>query len=298
MEKKGLIYCPNEKNRHGFMTPHARLMGDYIRIWGGVRDDEGVSRLEYIDVDADNPSKILEIGKAPVLDIGADGTFDDNGVILGDVISCGNELWMYYVGFQHVQKVKFYAFTGLAISHDNGKSFKRFSEAPIMDRSNNARYARTIHTVIKENNIYKVWYVITNDFTYISGNPYSLYDIWYCESPDGITMPNDDNCRCITTIGNEYRIGRPSVYKTDDGYEMFYTRDTRSKEYLAGYATSKDGIHWIRDDENQRMLLRKSKTGFDSEMACYPVKLDYKDKTYVFYNGNGMGLGGVGYAIV
>lgn len=35
MEKKGLIYCPNEKNRHGFMTPHARVMGDIIRIWGG-----------------------------------------------------------------------------------------------------------------------------------------------------------------------------------------------------------------------------------------------------------------------
>ena len=31
-------------------------------------------------------------------------------------------------------------------------------------------------------------------------------------------------------------------------------------------------------------------------MACYPVKLKYKDKTYLFYNGNGMGKTGVGYA--
>lgn len=265
---------------------------------GGVRDDDGVSRLEYIDVAADNPSEIIAIGKAPVLDVGADGTFDDNGIILGDVLGEDDNLWMYYVGFQHVQKVKFYAFTGLAISHDGGLHFERYSQVPIMDRSDKARYARTIHTVIKEGSTYKVWYVITDCFTQIAGNPYSVYDIWYCESEDGIHMPMDDTCRCITTEGDEYRIGRPSVYKTDSGYEMFYTRDTRSKEYIAGYATSKDGIHWTRDDDNPRMLLRKSGTGFDSDMACYPVKAVYKDKTYIFYNGNGMGLSGVGYAIV
>lgn len=39
------------------MTPHVMLFNDVIRIWGGVRDDNGVSRIRYIDVSAENPEK-------------------------------------------------------------------------------------------------------------------------------------------------------------------------------------------------------------------------------------------------
>ena len=62
MEKKGHIYSPKDSNKYGFMTPHAMLMGDSIRIWGGVRDKSGVSHIEYIDVDANNPHNIQKAG--------------------------------------------------------------------------------------------------------------------------------------------------------------------------------------------------------------------------------------------
>lgn len=75
---------------------------------------------------------------------------------------------------------------------------------------------------------------------------------------------------------------------------MYYTRDLVAKEYLAGYATSEDGIHWIRKDGETG--LERSKQGWDSEMACYPVKVKTGEKTYLFYNENGMGKTGVGYA--
>ena len=203
---------------------------------------------------------------------------------------------MYYVGFQHVEKVKFYAFSGLAISKDGGQHFERYSEVPVMDRTDAGRYGRCIHTVLYEAGIFKIYYAIINDWKIIDGVPYPIYDIWYTESKDGIHIPAKDDCLCITTNEEEYRIGRPKVYKTTEGYEMFYTRDFISKEYVIGYATSEDGVHWQRKDDCKRMKLRKSPSGWDSEMACYPVKLDCKDKTYIFYNGNGMGATGVGYA--
>lgn len=91
-----------------------------IRIWGGVRDASGISRIKYIDVAEDDPGCVKAIAQHVALDIGAPGCFDDNGMILGDVIRVGEKLYMYYVGFQHVQKVKFMAFSGLAISDGDG----------------------------------------------------------------------------------------------------------------------------------------------------------------------------------
>lgn len=298
-QKKGLIFKPEGNlswNKYGFMTPHAKLMGDIIRVWGGIRDDNGVSRIACVDLEADDPAHILKVYEEPALDIGEPGTFDDNGVILGDIIEDRGSLRLYYVGFQHVQKAKFYAFSGLAISNDGGLHFNRYSKVPVMDRTDSGRFGRCIHTVLKEENVYKIYYAIINDWKIINNIPYPVYDIWMTESQDGIHIPDVDDTLCITTNENEYRIERPKVYKTNCGYEMYYTRDFIPKDYIIGYATSKDGFKWTRDDENCLGMLRKSDFGWDSQMACYPVILQYKDRTYAFYNGNDMGGSGFGYA--
>ena len=298
IKKGGLIYCPKGEHvweKDTFMTPHAmQLNENEIWIAGGVRDGLGVSRIKSINVKVNDPRKIISVAKSPILDIGEPGCFDDNGVILGDIIRVKNQLYMYYVGFQLVEKVKFLAFSGLAISSDNGKTVERFSQSPVLDRTDRGRYGRGIHTVLYDDEIFKCWYAIINDWKVINGIPYPVYDIWYTESKDGINFPHEDKVCCIKTIGNEYRIGRPKVYKTEFGYEMYYTKDTISKEYLVGYAISEDGIHWERKED--AINLKKSKEGWDSEMACYPVKLVTEGKTYLFYNGNGMGKTGVGYA--
>lgn len=297
-KKKGLIYCPNGKHDwepDTFMTPHAMLIEqDVIRIWGGTRDKHGISRIKYIDVAAENPKEILKVSDHITLDIGKEGCFDDNGVILGDIIEVNNNFYMYYVGFQHVEKVKFYAFSGVAISEDRGDTFRRYSEVPIMDRTDTGRFGRCIHTVLYEDNIFKIYYAVINDWKIINGIPYPVYNIWYTESLDGFHVPNVDEHLCVDCNENEYRIGRPKVYHKSDGYEMYYTRDFISKEYKIGYAVSKDGKKWVRKDELTG--IDRSRSGWDSEMACYPVIVAYKDKEYMFYNGNGMGKTGVGFA--
>lgn len=296
--KKGLIYCPNREHEwevDTFMTPHAILLSDdVIRIFGGVRDEFGVSRIKFIDVKKNNPKEIIYISDRPCLDVGKPGTFDDNGVILGDTVFVDGKLYLYYEGFQKVDKVKFYAFSGLAISCDMGQTFDRVSEVPIMDRTDVGKFGRCIHTVNYEEGIFKCYYAIIHSWKYINGIPYPSYNIWYTESKNGIDFNRSDDCLCVDTQGDEYRIGRPKVYKTEWGYEMFYTRDLITKEYLIGYAKSKDGVKWKRADE--AFKIPRSNMGWDSEMTCYPVKLKCGEKTYFFYCGNGMGRTGVGYA--
>ena len=301
IDKKGLIYCPNSESEwmvDTFMTPHATLISEKrIRIWGGCRDKTGVSRIIHLDVDADNPTHVLNVSTKPDLDIGNPGCFDDNGVILGDVIEGDNNTFlMYYVGFQHVQKAKFYAFSGVACSTDGGETFYRKSEVPIMDRTNTGRYGRCIHTVLHENGLYKCYYAVINDWKIINNVPYPIYNIWYTTSIDGIHFSNVDECLCVDMNDEEYRIGRPKVYHLNGRYIMLYTRDFIEKDYVIGIAESEDGIRWMRNDE--KFTIPKSANGWDSEMACYPVLLPYRDKIYVFYNGNGMGKTGIGYGIL
>ena len=296
--KKGLIFNPENMGgwrAHTFITPTPFLLSDeVIRIYGGFRDEAGISRIGFIDVKAQNPSEVLHISERPALDIGKDGMFDDNGVILGSVLRNEREIWMYYVGFQLVKKAKFLAFSGLAISLDQGNTFQRVSDTPILDRYQDEHYIRAIHTVIKENNKYKVWYSTGNRWEYINGIPYPQYKIMYTESADGVQMPVAKGVDCIDVINDEYRIGRPTTFMEDGIYKMFYTKDTLSKKYSAGYAESADGIHWTRKEEKFKLPL--SSQGWDSEMICYPVPLTTPHGRYLFYSGNNMGQSGVGYA--
>lgn len=296
-EKKGLIYCPDGSSkwaRHTVITPTPMLHTDVIRIYAGFRDDEGISRIGYIDVDIENPKKVLNVSTQPVLDIGQDGMFDDNGIILGDLCWHDDTLRMYYVGFQKVSKAKFLAYSGVAISTDGGNSFTRHQQTPIMDRVDNALYIRAIHTVIRENGKYRVWYSVGTGWEYINKVPYPQYDIRYTESEDGIHFSDSIGIHCIGVQNDEYRIGRPRVRKIENGYEMRYTYDTRQKKYSTGYALSTDGITWTRRDD--LVDIGVSESGWDSEMLCYPVILDTPKTQYMFYSGNAMGLTGVGYA--
>jgi hypothetical protein len=297
--KKGLIYCPDGSTKwanHSFMTPTPLLINqEVIRLYGGMRDAKGVSRIGYVDLAASNPGHVLNISESPVLDVGRSGCFDDNGVILGDVLYVGTEIWMYYIGFQLVQQVKFLAFTGLAISRDGGESFERKQETPVMDRCPGSPHIRAIHSVIYEDGLFNVWFAIGKGTGWqtIDGNIYPSYHIWHTKSSDGVNFDSEQTL-CVDTIGHEYRIGRPRVYKIGNKYEMYYTRDFIERNYIAGFAESDNGIDWIRRDDYSP--IKKSSEGWDSQMACYPALLTCKGRTYMFYNGNNFGQTGVGYS--
>ncbi|MFJ2365662.1 hypothetical protein ACIPIN_18490 [Pseudomonas sp. NPDC087697] len=296
--KLGHVFSPTGTNgwkKNSALTPTPILLNDnVIRVYAGFRDEEGISRIGYVDVDAKDPTKVLKVSEVPVLDRGRDGCFDDNGVILGDVIRCGNVLRMYYVGFQIVKRAKFLAFTGLAESTDGGDTFSRVSEVPVMDRAEAGTTIRAIHSVLFEDGIWKVWYAVGDSWTLINGNHYPDYNIWYTESVDGRTF-NQQELLCIDVEGDEYRIGRPSVYKVKDKYYMFYTKGgTSGLDYFPGLAVSSDGKHWERQDSNFGLTL--SEDGFDSVHLCYPRLVAVGEKTYCFYNGNNMGAEGFGVA--
>src|SRR4051812_19065961 len=125
-EKTGIIFNPSGKfdwAEHTALQPTPVVLSDRIRIFIGCRDNEGISRVGWVDVKLDDPSTVIGYSEHPALDIGLPGAFDDNGVVPTAVVKRDNQVWMYYAGYQLVKRVRFIAFTGLALSDDNGLSF-------------------------------------------------------------------------------------------------------------------------------------------------------------------------------
>jgi hypothetical protein len=297
--KKGLIFGPDRKSEwadNSALTPTPLLIDENrIRVFAGFRDSGGISRIGYVDLDGENPSRVIGFSQDPVLDIGIPGTFDDNGVILGDILRVGSRLFMYYVGFQKPEKVKFLAFSGLAISEDGGDSFCRFQKSPVIDRSDKGLFIGAIHSILKEDDMkFRAWIALGNGWETIKGKLFPRYDIHHVESDDGIHFHQPTFC--IGCRNDEYRIGRPRVWKENGTYCMHYTKGTRAGEYLAGYAESSNGLNWDRKDELLGIGL--SSAGWDSRHLCYPALLKCKGRTYMFYNGNDMGKDGFGYAVL
>jgi predicted GH43/DUF377 family glycosyl hydrolase len=297
--KKGLVFDTARQGvggwmRHSALTPTPyRLDDDLIRVYAGFRDDDGVSRIGHVDVRADDPATIVRVGAEPVLDIGRGGCFDDSGMILGDVIDAPGGLHMFYVGFQRVARAKFLAFTGLAISTDGGDRFRRVQETPILDRAPGRSTVGAVHSVIHEDGRWRLWYAVGDDWEIIGGRPFPRYHIRYAETDDLRAMPHEGQV-CLLPRGNEYRIGRPRVYRFGGRYVMYFTRGNLTGEYFPGVACSDDGIHWERRDESLGLAL--SDNGWDSRVICYPALIRQHDKLLMFYNGNDMGVDGFGVA--
>ncbi|MGA9997624.1 MAG: hypothetical protein WBP93_19570 [Pyrinomonadaceae bacterium] len=299
-EKRGLIYGPSgdsdwAKNSALQPTPYLKSEEGVIRMFVGFRDDAGVSRVGFVDISADDPSQVLRVSKVPALDVGLPGAFDENGVVPCVIIERDGKLYLFYAGYQLGQKVKFFVFSGLAISHDGGESFQRYSRVPVCDRTDRELFFRVIHTMMFDDGKWRAWYGGGSQFDTEDGKQYPRYNIRHAESPDGIHL-HDDFQVCIDMKVGEQRMGRPYVIKDGTIYKMFYAIGTKVEGYRLAYAESPDGLNWMRKDEE--MGIDVSDSGWDSQMQVCASIVSYRDKTYLFYNGNEFGRDGFGYAVL
>lgn len=292
--KGNLIYkAPNDGSwkDNSFLQPTPLIMEDRIRVFGGMRDVNGIGRVGYVDLDKNNPSKVLKISEKPVLDIGKEGMFDENGLVPTSIRRDGNKIYMYYAGYMLGHKVRMLIFTGLAVSTDNGESFKRYQEFPVTDRCEGEELFRVIHSIFEENGIYKAYYGAGNYFIQGEKKTLPVYDIRYMESKDGIHF-DKKGVTVIPVAEGCHRVGRPFVFKENGLYKMYYGFGNEAIPYRLAYAESFDGLKW----ENKEINLDLSKDGWDYHMMAYPAFVRVENKSYLFYNGNNYGHDGFGYA--
>jgi hypothetical protein len=256
-----------------------------------------VGRVFYIDVDGYDFKKIISISKDPVLDIGTPGCFDDNGVFPTSVVRINEKtIYLYYVGFELCHHIRYRLFTGLAISNDGGESFKRYSDAPILDRIEGERYFRCGPFVRIKNNIFQMWYVSGDQWQIINGKSMPIYNLKYIESKDGMYWPGNGKTILELNANEEHGFGRPYIVDKNDTQDMYYSiRKKHPCEYRLGFATSNDGLSWQRKDDE--LNITTSSEGWDSISVEYSTRLtDLNGQDWLLYNGNNFGETGFGLA--
>jgi hypothetical protein len=293
--KRGLVFKTNnapEWMQGGAIVPTPLVLADRIRIFLGFRDYTGKSRIGFCDVDKENPHKILGVSEEPVLDIGKPGMFDENGVVPTCVLQEGGKVFLYYAGYSLGYNVRFQVFTGLAVCEDSSlERFARIQEYPVTDRAGSAELFRVIHSVLKVDTTYKVWYGAGNRFLQGRRKTLPVYDVRYMESNSKSSFPSSGKI-VIDIPKGCHRVGRPYVVHESGLYKMFYGYGSEAVPYQLAYAESLDGICWTQKE----IGLELSDSGWDSQMMAYPAFVRTKNKAFLFYNGNDYGKEGFGYA--
>lgn len=303
--RRGRIHTVEDGS--GWMAHHACLpiaepLGeDRLRIYFSPRDEQGRSTTTFLEVDAEDPTRVLYVHDRPVLGLGELGTFDDSGVMGCSIVDHDGRKYLYYVGWNPSVTVSYRNAIGLAISDDGGLTFTRVANGgPLLDRTPDEPFFCASPFVLKEGDLWRMWYASSTGWVVVDGRTEPRYQVKYAESDDGIAWRRENiTCLEYTTPGEAN--ARPVVLVEDGRYRMWFTwrgsvdyRTDPATSYRIGYAESADGISWTRKDEEGGF--RVAGEGWDSVMVTYPWVLSDRGRLRLFYNGNGFGESGFGYA--
>ena len=230
-EKKAITVSPllNSFSKSHCMIPTPiKLKENKFRVFYGSRNKGGISNIFYIDVlMQNNQIKILKRKSKPCFTNGKLGSFDDNGVLPSSVIRVGKKIFLYYIGWRPGGTTRFSLIAGLAISNDQGLTFKRYSKAPILKTNNKEPYSiLTAPTVLKiKNNLYYMWYV--SGTTWKNKN-LPNYDIKLAKSKD-LKNWKQTGLTCIKLKKNERAVARPYVIYEKGKFKMWYCYEKKTR---------------------------------------------------------------------
>lgn len=304
--KLGKIFGP--ENGFAWMKSHAQVptplsdgKGDFIRIYYSSRPQRSVSLTSFIDVQHSDPTKIVYSHPEPILSLGGPGSFDEHGIMPSCAVQEGGVVYLYYSGWSRSQSVPYTNATGLAISEDGGRTFRKFSAGPIIAKNIYDPYSATSPCVLKSENGWGMWYCSGTSWILVDGKWEHTYDIKYAQSEDGTRWIPSGKV-AIRSKTPEEAVTRPWVVAQGGSWSMWYCfRGSRAfrdgaNSYRIGYASSSDGIEWTSDDAASS-ILSPSPGSWDSAMVAYPAIVRTGNSLIMFYNGNDFGASGFGAAV-
>lgn len=282
---------PSWAASHAALPAALPLPDGRIRLYFSSRDARGRSKVTSAELDLDDPGGI-EHRETPLIDVGPLGSFDDSGATMSCVVRQDGREYLYYTGWTLGQTVPFTLYVGCAVSEDDGHTFSKVSVGPILDRNDVDPFLTASPWVLIEDGLWRMWYVSGTGWRIVDGEPRHWYHVKYAESDDGIHWRRDGVVCIDYESEREHAISRPCVVRDGDVYRMWFS--ARGAAYRLGYAESRDGIHWDRNDEDAGLPV--SGAEWSDEMQCYPAVLDDRGRRTLFYNGNGFGATGIGWA--
>ena len=314
-EKLGKIFDPTAHalphNCKAFaQAPQVLLLPDRVRIYFTSREME-VSTGKYLGhvvfVDMNKSfDTVLQVSQHQVLSLGKLGTFDEHGIFPMNVVPVGDAVYGFTSGVNRRVSVPADGAIGLAVSHDQGYTFERLSDGPVIAASLREPCLVVDPFVKIVDGVFHMWYVYGLGWKQFAedDSPGRIYKIGHAVSKDGIDWKKEEGRQILPNKLGDYECqALPTVIDMDGAFHMFFCyrqasdfRKNAQRSYRMGHASSTDLIDWVRNDE--QYLLETSAEGWDSDMLCYPHVFHCDGKIYMLYNGNEFGKYGFGLAVL
>ena len=309
--KLGKIFNPNDHKWAddfiGFaQSPQTIVFDDFVRVYFSIRKKDGdnkfISHIQFVDFELDMKT-IRKISAHEVLGPGKLGCFDEHGVFPMNVLRVGDKIYAYTNGWTRRVSVSVDTGIGFAISYDQGETFERLGDGPIMSATTHEPVLVGDPFVQQYNGMFHMWYLFGLGWKkYSEAPPDRIYKIAHAISHDGINWQKEEGIKIISDKLNEDECqALPTVLNYNNKYHMYFCyrssfdfRKNKNNGYRIGYAFSRDLKTWTRADELAGITI--SENDWDSDMQCYPHIFKVKDKVYLLYNGNEFGQHGFGIA--
>lgn len=314
-KKLGRIFDPTEHKWNqdfiGFaQSPQVIVFDNFIRIYFSIRKKDSlngkfISHIQFVDFDR-SLDNIIRISQHEVFGPGKLGCFDEHGVFPMNVVKHMDKIYGYTNGWTRRVSVSVETGIGFAISHDQGETFKRIGDGPIVSATLHEPVLVGDPFVKIINGQFHMWYLFGLGWKKYSeqGEPDRIYKIGHATSVDGIQWEKEEGIQIIPDfIGPDECQALPTIMHFNDRYHMFFCyrnsfdfRKNKNNAYRLGYAYSTDLKKWTRDDTQAGLDV--SKNDWDSDMICYPHVFNVDDRIYLLYNGNEFGRYGFGAALL
>ena len=313
--KKGLIFDPSSYNLplncKGYaQSPQVIVFDDFVRVYFSSRelDESGkfLSHIVFADFDK-SFKKVLQISSNEVISLGNLGCFDEHGIFPLNVFRVEDEVYGYIGGWNRRKSVSVDGAIGLAVSKDDGLTFQRVNDGPILSASPNEPFLIGDPFVQKYNNIFHMWYIFGTEWiVFNEGSPADrVYKIGHAESINGIDWEKTSEGKAIVSdsLAEVESQALPTVIKIGDRFHMYFCfrhssnfRQNPGRGYRIGHAYSDDLLNWVRDDDV--FGLDMTSDTWDGIMNCYPHVFQLNGEVCMLYNGNEFGRNGFGLAVL
>ena len=310
-EKLGKIFDPTEhKLVNGRMefaqSPQAIVFDNFVRIYFSTRKVDPVngkylSHIAFVDLDK-TFKNILRLSTDTVIELGKLGCFDEHGIFPMNVLRYGDKIYAYICGWNRKVSVSVDTSIGFAVSSDNGLTFKKLGEGPVLTSSLHEPFLVGDPFVQRLEDRFHMWYIYGTQWKQYSAKAPAdrIYKVGHAVSEDGISWRRDGRQIIDDKLPDESQ-ALPTVIKFQGKYHMYFCyrysfafRDNKERSYRIGYAHSIDLANWVRDDAS--VGIDVSEDNWDSDMLCYPHVFECDGDIYLLFNGNEFGRYGFGLA--
>ena len=289
-------------------SPQVLVNSDYVRIYFSTRsidksNGKYLSNIAFVDMDK-NLAEVIRVSERTVIELGGLGCFDEHGIFPMSVLRHREKILGYTCGWNRRVSVSVDTAIGIAVSHDDGATFQRLGNGPVLAASPNEPFLVGDGFVRVIDGQFHMWYIFGTRWQSPVANaaPDRTYKIGHATSSDGLNWEKEEGRQIIPdALGLDECQALPSVVEINRRYHMFFCyrqsfdfRTNRDRGYRIGHAYSDDLSNWTRNDSDPH--LEGTAGEWDSDMQCYPHVFELNGKVHLLYNGNEFGRLGFGLA--